>query len=395
METTLISGYREAFDSLEARSEYVCFEFAGNSLGFYSEDPDVIPWLTHYFAGYFAPSNNKSPDAVIYTSGDTALFDQLYAGVSAARDPGADEYADVELALDGEHILTFDGFVNKHSPPEKICYLLDLPKRRILTAFTGATKVRQLIALRIVRDLMNLLMYDKGWVPLHATACIRNSAGVSIIGGKFAGKTSMLFNLLDQPGTKLVTNDRLFLRDGGTYLEGCGFPRQAGLRVGTLLATPKLQEWLEHASDTFYQQISAEQLHEIAAATPPAELKNRPEKIVLIPSEVAASFGVAIEPVTPIDLFVAVSYAPELEEAHFAPMEKEEFVSHATSLGSELAKRHRYLRKFVSYDDDVLRERLAALLAKYYPTVLVRELAQNEHTNSQSVALIDACISER
>lgn len=392
VEGTVVRAFQQALDDLEKTADYMCLEFAGSSLGIYCDDPDVIPWVSQYFAGYFVSSKSKDVEAVIYMSRDVALLEQLYSRVVAAREPDAPEDADVELALDDEHLLRFDGYLGKEHALEKICYMLSLAERKILAAFTGPTKVRRVLANRLVPDTMRLLMYEKGWLPVHASACVRNGAGVGIVGGRFAGKTSTLFNLLDQPGTKLVTNGQLFVRDAGTYLEGCGFPTKAGLRVGTLFTTPKLQRWVEEATDTFYPQPSAEELHEIAASTPAAELQARPEKIRLVPSELAASFGVEIQLVTPIDLFVAITYVPELEESYFAPMDKEEFVSFVTSVTS-LAKKQKVLRKFFAYSDDVMREKLGALLGKYYPDILVRELHQNEHTTSQSLALIDASIA--
>lgn len=395
MITRLLDGHREALDELEAAGDYVCFDFAGSSLAIYCDDPDVIPWLTQYFSGYFVPSSNKSPDALVYLSRDRGLFEKLNTRAAAAREPSADEYANVEIELDEQHVLIFDGLVSKKKPPEKICYLLSQQGRQILASFTGPTNVRQVMAVRLVRNVMNLLMYEKGWLPIHAAACVRNGAGISIIGGKGAGKTSTLLNLLDQPGTKLVTNDRLFLRDAVTHLEGCGFPSQAGLRVDLLLNTPKLQHWLEQATDSFYPQIGIDQLRKIADETPPAELKARKEKFSLIPSELAASFATEIKPLTRIDLFVAVRYDPQRKEANFAPVERDDFLEEAAALASSLARRQAFLRKLFRYDDDELRQRLQALLAKHYPTLLARELHQNEHTNSQSIALIDTAVSER
>ena len=113
---------------------------------------------------------------------------------------------------------------------------------------------------------MKLLLIEKGWLPFHSAACIWNDTGICILGDKFAGKTSTLVNLLTRPGARFVSNDNLFLRDGGTFLEGCGFPNNAGLRIGILAAHPGLVDWIEKTTDSFHRatlpQHSATSLHD-------------------------------------------------------------------------------------------------------------------------------------
>ena len=135
--------------------------------------------------------------------------------------------------------------------------------------------------------MMKLLLMEQGWLPFHSAACRWNDTGICILGGKFAGKTSTLINLLAQPGAGFVSNDTLFLRDGGTFLEGCGFPNKAGLRIGALVANPKLVDWIDRTTDSFYPQIDAETFHDIVATTPADELGTRSEKIVLLSTELA------------------------------------------------------------------------------------------------------------
>jgi hypothetical protein len=219
-----------------------------------------------------------------------------------------------------------------------------------------------------------------------------NDTGICIIGSKFAGKTSTLVNLLAQPGARLVTNDTLFLRDGGTHLEGCGFPNKAGLRIGALVAYPQLANWIEHTTDSFYPQIDAETFHQIVATTPPDQLGSRDEKIVLLSTELAEQFGVPIQHVAPIDLFLVVSFDPSVERSSLTPVTdvqeiRDQFAPSFRSLDKE---KQDFLQELFDLDDDALLATFDALLDRYASMVAVQELRQNATTNQHSVELVAA-----
>jgi hypothetical protein len=256
----------------------------------------------------------------------------------------------------------------------------------------GRLKDRQKTVKRSLRNMMKLLFMEKGWFPFHSATCVWNDTGICILGGRFAGKTSTLVNLLARPGARFVSNDTLFLRDGGTYLEGCGFPNKAGLRIGALATYPQLVDWIEKTSDAFYPQIDAQTFRDIVATTPADELSSRPEKIVLLATELAEQFDVPIEQVAAIELFLVVAFDPSLEQARLVPVTDPEQIRqylavNFRSLGKE---KQDFLQFFFDFDDASLQAAFDALLEKYISRVTVQELFQNARTNEHSAELVGA-----
>jgi hypothetical protein len=274
---------------------------------------------------------------------------------------------------------------------EENCFVLSKSGRNVLVSSPGSLKDRRKTVKRSLRNLMKLLFMEKGWLPFHSAACIWNDTGICILGGKFAGKTSTLVNLLARPGARLVTNDNLFLRDGGTFLEGCGFPNKAGLRIGALAAYPTMVDWIERTTDSFYPQIDAETFRDIVATTPVDELGSRSEKIVLLSTEIAEQFDVPIEHVAAIELFLVVQFDPSLEQSHLAPVTDPRQISEylAANIRSLSKEKQDFLQDFFDFDGSTLQAAFDSLLDKFAPRVVVVELHQNASTNEHSIELIE------
>jgi hypothetical protein len=293
--------------------------------------------------------------------------------------------------LDADHRIVYSREVDEaKGTVEENCFVLSAPGRHVLVAAPGALKDRQKTVKRSLRNLMKLLFMEKGWVPFHSAACMWNDTGICILGGKFAGKTSTLVNLLAQPGARLVTNDTLFLRDGGTRLEGCGFPNKAGLRIGALAAYPRLVDWIETTTDSFYPQIDAQTFRDIVATTPADELGSRSEKIVLLSTELAEGFGVPIEHATAIELFLVVNFDPALEQSRMVPITDPAQI--AESLAATFRRldkeKQDFLQGFFDFDDAAMQAAFDALMEKYAATVVVREVHQNATTNEHTAELV-------
>ncbi len=255
----------------------------------------------------------------------------------------------------------------------------------------GALTDRQKTVKRSLRNMMKLLFMEKGWLPFHSAACIWNDTGICILGGKFAGKTSTLVNLLARPGARLVSNDNLFLRDGGTFLEGCGFPNKAGLRIGALAAYPRLVDWIETTTESFYPQIDAETFRDIVATTPVDELGSRSEKIVLLSTELAEGFDVPIEHVAAIEVFLVVQFDPSLEQSRLVPVTDPQQISQylAASFRSLGTEKQDFLQDFFDFDG----QHGASCLRRAAGEVRLEsgglELHQNAHTNEHSAELVE------
>lgn len=368
---------------------YGCFEYLGISVGFHSDDAALLDWFSKFFGGYFTLTARGQTDAVVYSSRDPVVFQRLKEWATTRGRPRSE--ADTEYEVDAQHSVVYSREVDEaKGTVGENCFLLSRPGRSVLVSSPGTLKDRQRTVKRSLRNLMKLLLMEQGWLPFHSAACRWNDTGICILGGKFAGKTSTLINLLAQPGAKFVSNDTLFLRDGGTFVEGCGFPNKAGLRIGALVANPRLVDWIERATDSFYPQIDAETFHDIVATTPADELGSRSEKIVLLSTELAEQLGIPIEHVTPIELFLVVQFDPSLEQSRLAPVTEPEQIRKylAENFRSLSKEKQDFLQRFFDFDDNTLQAALDALLVKFASRVAVQELYQNANTNEQSAELV-------
>jgi hypothetical protein len=319
MEHITARDLSQIFADVAGAGTYGCFEYQGIAVGLHSDEAVLLDRFSNYFGGYFTVTTKSRTDAAVYSCQDRAVFQRLKEWATSGGQPRSD--AEIEYEVDGQYRIIYRTEVDEaKGKMGEICFVVSQSDRNVLVSCPGTSRDRQKTVKRSLRNLMKLLLMEKGWLPLHSAACMWNDTGICIIGGKFAGKTSTLVNLLAQPGARLVGNDNLFLRDGGTCLEGCGFPNNAGLRIGTLGAHPGLMDWIERTTDSFHPQLDVETVRDIVATAPPDELSNRPEKIVLLSTELADLFGVPIEHVTAIELFLVVRFDPSLDQSRLVPV---------------------------------------------------------------------------
>jgi hypothetical protein len=389
MERTTVSSLQQLFADVAGAGTYGCFEYQDISVGLYSDEAALLDRFSRYFGGYFTVTTSEHTDAAVYSSQDPAIFQRLKEWATSRGRPRSED--ETEYAVDEQHRIIYRREVDEaKGRMGEICFVLSKPDRNVLVSSPGTRKDREKTVKRSLRNLMKLLLMEKGWLPLHSAACMWNDTGICILGGKFAGKTSTLVNLLARPGARFVSNDNLFLRDGGTCIEGCGFPNKAGLRIGTLAAYPELLDWLEKTADPFHPHIDAESFRNMIATTPAHELQNVPEKIVLLSTELAEHLNVPIEHVTPIELFLVVRFDPSLEHSRLAPItDPQQIREYLTATFRSLHKEKQdFLQSFFDFDDDTLQASFDALLEKFTSRVAVQELYQNANTNEHSAELI-------
>ena len=389
MELITANELRQMFADVAGDGTYGCFEYQGISVGFHSDEADLLSWFAAFFGGYFTVTTSEQTDAVVYSSRDPVVFQRLKDWATSGGRPRSD--AETEYTVDAQHRIIYSRDVgDANGAVEESCFVLSQPGRNVLVSCPGPLKDRQKTVKRSLRNLMKLLFIEKGWLPFHSAACMWNDTGICILGGKYAGKTSTLVNLLAQPGARLVSNDNLFLRDGGTCLEGCGFPNKAGLRIGALVAYPRLVDWIERTTDSFYPQIDSATFRDIVATTPPDQLGSRSEKIVLLSTELAEQFDVPIEHVTAIGLFLIVVFDPSLDHSRLTPVTDPQQISEylAATFRRLDNEKQDFLQGFFDFDDATLHGRFDALLEKFSSTVTVQELRQNANTNEHSAELV-------
>lgn len=390
MDHTSPSNLQQIFADVADAGTYGRFEYQNISVGLHCDEADMLDRFSRYFGGYFTVTASDQTDAAVYSSQDPGIFQRLKEwATTGGRARSEDE---TEYAVDEQHRIIYRREVNEtKGTMGEACFVLSQPGRNVLVSTPGTLRDRQKTVKRSLRNLMKLLLIDKGWLPFHSAACIRNDTGICILGNKFAGKTSTLVNLLAQPGARFVSNDNLFVRDGGTCIEGCGFPNNAGLRIGTLAAHPGLANRIEKTTHSFHPRIDAATFHDIIATTPADELRSSPERIVLLSTELAECLDVPIEHVTAIDLFLVVQFDPSAEQSRLAPVTDPQQIREclAANFRSLSKEKLDFLQSFFDFDDNTLQAAFDALLKKFTSIVVVQELYQNANTNQHSAELVE------
>jgi hypothetical protein len=390
MEHITPEGLQRMVAEVADAGAYGCFEYQGVSVGLRS-DADLLENFTEYFGGYFVVTPNRHPDAAVTSTADPELFQRLKEAATSEGVRRSDE--ETELAVDARHSIIHRRDVDEaKGKVEEHCVVLSEPGREVLVALPGSFSSRRKTVKRSLRNLMKLQLIEAGWLPFHSAACVLGGTGICILGEKFAGKTSTLVNLLARPGARLVSNDNLFLRDGGGFVQGCGFPNNAGLRLGILAAHPWLVDALEQRPGSYHPQVDPATLRDLLDTIPEADLGGRPEKVVLLATELAHLLGIGIEQVAPIGLFLVVTYDPSLEQSELTPLTdpqeiRRRLAPHVRRLDAE---KQDFLQRFFGFDDESLDRAFDGLQATLASGVAVHELRQNARTNEHSAELVES-----
>ncbi len=86
----------------------------------------------------------------------------------------------------------------------------------------------------------------EGWQLCHAAAVTDGTRGLAISGLSGGGKSTSVLRMMDLPGTRFVSNDRLLVR-GGTPAAALGIPKHPRINPGTILGNPRLAPMLSDA----------------------------------------------------------------------------------------------------------------------------------------------------
>ncbi|MBN9890260.1 HprK-related kinase B [Salipiger abyssi] len=112
-----------------------------------------------------------------------------------------------------------------------------------------------------------------GWQLCHAAAMTRETRTLAIAGLSGGGKSTSVLRMMEIPGTRFVSNDRVLIRAGDPP-QALGIPKHPRINPGTILGNPRL-----------HGMLSPERRAELAAL-PPAELWALEEKHDLIVPEI-------------------------------------------------------------------------------------------------------------
>lgn len=377
-----VRACRATLDKLEQTGSYMRFSFGEASIGYYCDDPEALNWLRRFFAGYFASSMLASTHAWMYCVCDSTLYKQLCA------------YATREgQKLDARCVV---------ARGEQACYFLLVPERKLLLV-ANSQEAGRAESLQAVRSLMKWLLIERGWLPFNAACCSKNAQAICLVGGERV--EPVLLNLMARHACDLVSNERLLLYDKGHEVLVCGLPGSFELHVEALRAFPQVLQWLESAPSTFFPRASLTSISQLVFSSSSSSLPEqspnadqpRAEEVTeanaettpLLASELTALFGVAIEPLAQLKLFLLPTHVEtpdtimrQISDAHAS------LLAHYAHLTEPSEN---YLRHCFAADDELLQDRLASLLQQHTARIPTYELYQdNEEATSQIITRIKA-----
>jgi hypothetical protein len=383
---TIVSRAERVVADLQARGHSLCLAYAGAVLAFRCQDAAVAEWIRQFCAGYLTPSAETVEDVGIYATADSALLAALRS--SAPDRPLAGKYEYLEVPLTDSVTLVSKG-AGKGSPYDDVYLLLFREQRRILLVTAGDLEVQREEGMQVLRAAGKWLLLERGWVPMHSACAAKNGRAVCVAGQKASGKTSTLLNLLARNGCDLVAPDKFLLRENGQGLEVCGVPGKIGVRVGSVVVQPRLLDWLAREEASFFPHLAADEVQRIAETNTPEQLRNRKEKIPLLPTELAGLFGGSIVPTAPLGLILLPVFDPDLQESRLVRVEPDQAIAELRKCYvSLLSKAEGFLLAFFDLHDAVLEQRLAVLLDEHLPGVAAYEVHQSHTTNEQTADLV-------
>lgn len=116
-------------------------------------------------------------------------------------------------------------------------------------------------------DLLNFVMLDKGWYPLHASGVVMQGTGIVLTGWPKGGKTGALLALMDRGGS-FVGDEWLFVSADGRRM--LGLPTSVGVSEWQLQSLPhllpspgfqrRLLFWLIHRLESTHRLLAGRNL---------------------------------------------------------------------------------------------------------------------------------------
>jgi hypothetical protein len=155
-------------------------------------------------------------------------------------------------------------------------------------------RVARIGLLRVVRELATLdALAAPGMLDLHAAAFVTRGRAVLLVGGKRAGKTTLLAHVLASGQAALLANDRLMVECGS--LRATGVPTIVPVREDTERRFPALGRGLPRR---------AVLLHAGELALPEAVAWAAGARLVISPTQFARQLGAATAASAPVGVIV-------------------------------------------------------------------------------------------
>jgi HprK-related kinase B len=215
-----------------------------------SNSRPLLERLASYFA-HLPPTPNLTPASIEIIAVEAPVQDTGWPFRDWRREPGKTGRKDAILELaDGRLVLKV-----------RTGMLFLQSERRRIAAGPCLAYDNQLINY-INSQLMNRLQ-QRGWLICHAAALGVGGRAVALAGFSGGGKSTLMLRLMEQPGYRYLTNDRLFLRAEDEGVMAVGIPKLPRINPGTLVSNPRLARLLPAARRAQLLQLPEQQLWEL------------------------------------------------------------------------------------------------------------------------------------
>ena len=361
------------------------FEFMGACVACYSDEVDLIDWLHHNFAQTGVDASTRPPNIRVYASKSERLFVDLYG---VGWHDSAEKTITTPLTPNVD--LIYRKSRNRYAKGAGF-YVLFKASRQILVVSPHDALSRRMHVMLIIRRAFQMLLVERGWVLFHAACVAKAGMGIGIAGGKHAGKTSTLINLLSRLGCDLIANDKILLKARDGDLLASAPPQKVNIRVGTVAHDQHLQRWLREEGQTTYPNMQREQIAKIEQMTSAETLSERAEKIVLSPQELCDLYHVSIVPWSKLKLLLIPEYVPTLTRSRLVRQTHGAVPALAPHFLA-MSCRQTYLDRLFGFDGSVIERRCQSLLQEPFRRLPIYRLYQSAATNAHSAELVQELI---
>ena len=251
-------------------------------------DSRHLEWLEEFLTPAFDVVADVAADVRVTVVEDTARFESL-------RDAGpSPDGREIEVfALDRQAIRL--PHWRQAGPGTTVfddrfgAFYEATPDRRHITILARAGEIAPRTSMmRIVRETVMNHTYRRGNLFLHAAGCAVDGRGVVVAGPSKAGKTTLLLQLLRQPGARYLANDRIRVRMAPAAPELRGMPTIVTLRQGTVGMFPELAARL--ATRPYHHRL---RIAEVAVLPPEPAPSWRDGRIGVSPAQFCDAAGVS------------------------------------------------------------------------------------------------------
>ena len=104
---------------------------------------------------------------------------------------------------------------------------------------------------------------NDGYLLCHAAALSRNGNALAIAGLSGGGKSTLMLNLMEDPSTVYVTNDRLLVRTTQQTVHAVGIPKLPRINPGTIVNNPRLFPLIDQATRDRLSRLEKSELWQL------------------------------------------------------------------------------------------------------------------------------------